>query len=152
MRYRPRIDLDWKILKRSFKLSLVKKNQNYLLYPLSIKWVSFIFIQVIHKDASSFQYDKRYTDKLNKAGYTATLVACGWAGAVIEKVTGAFGQEQWAQNAQKCRKSKKGTDRPTDRRTDKAGCRVACTRLKRAISLKLGWDYKIALMAGIALG
>ena len=31
--------------------------------------------------------------KMNKAGYTATLVACGWAGAVIEKVTGAFGQK-----------------------------------------------------------
>ena len=29
-----------------------------------------------------------------KAGYTATVVACGWAGAVIEKVTGAFGLEQ----------------------------------------------------------
>ena len=30
----------------------------------------------------------------NKAGYTATLVACGWAGTVIVKVTVAFGQEQ----------------------------------------------------------
>ena len=30
----------------------------------------------------------------NKAGYTATLVACRWAGAVMEKVTEAFGQEQ----------------------------------------------------------
>ena len=30
----------------------------------------------------------------NKAGYTATPVACGWAGAVLEKVTRAFGQEQ----------------------------------------------------------
>ena len=29
----------------------------------------------------------------NKAGYTATPVACGWAGAVIE-LTEAFGQEQ----------------------------------------------------------
>ena len=29
-----------------------------------------------------------------KAGYTATLVACGWAGATMEKVTGEFGQEQ----------------------------------------------------------
>ena len=29
----------------------------------------------------------------NKAGYTATPVACGWAGAIIE-VRGAFGQEQ----------------------------------------------------------
>ena len=29
----------------------------------------------------------------NKAGYTATPVACGWAGAVIE-VKASFGQEQ----------------------------------------------------------
>ena len=32
--------------------------------------------------------------KKNKAGYTATPVACGWAGAELEKVTRAFGQEQ----------------------------------------------------------
>ena len=30
---------------------------------------------------------------LNKAGYTVTDVACGWAGAVFE-VTRPFGQEQ----------------------------------------------------------
>ena len=36
-----------------------------------------------------------------KYGYTATPVACGWAGAVIEKVTREFGQEQRAQNAEK---------------------------------------------------
>ena len=30
---------------------------------------------------------------MNKAGYTATPVACGWAGAIIE-VSGTFGQEQ----------------------------------------------------------
>ena len=41
----------------------------------------------------------------NKAGYTATLVACGWARALIDKVTGAFGQAQLAQNAKKRRKS-----------------------------------------------
>ena len=29
--------------------------------------------------------------KENKAGYTATLVKCGWAGAVLEKVTRASG-------------------------------------------------------------
>ena len=29
----------------------------------------------------------------NKAGYTATPVACGWAGAILE-VTRPFGQEQ----------------------------------------------------------
>ena len=32
--------------------------------------------------------------KMNKAGHTATPFAFGWAGAVIEKVTGAFGQRQ----------------------------------------------------------
>ena len=31
--------------------------------------------------------------KENKAGFTATEVACGWAGAIFE-VTRAFGQEQ----------------------------------------------------------
>ena len=30
----------------------------------------------------------------NKAGYAATPVSCGWAGAVLEKVTRAFGKEQ----------------------------------------------------------
>ena len=30
---------------------------------------------------------------MNKAKYTATPVACGWAGAII-KVTRSFGQEQ----------------------------------------------------------
>ena len=30
----------------------------------------------------------------NKAGYIPTLVACGWAGIVMEKVTGAFGLGQ----------------------------------------------------------
>ena len=41
----------------------------------------------------------------NKAGYTATLVACGWAKAVLEKVTRASGQEPYALKAQKRRKS-----------------------------------------------
>ena len=39
-----------------------------------------------------YVYTQSY--KNNKAGYTATLVACGWAGAEIVKVTGAFRQEQ----------------------------------------------------------
>ena len=33
-------------------------------------------------------------DTENKAGYTATLVACGWAGAVLE-VSWASGQEPY---------------------------------------------------------
>ena len=32
----------------------------------------------------------------NKAGYMATLVAWGWAGAVLKKVTRAPGQEPYA--------------------------------------------------------
>ena len=28
--------------------------------------------------------------ELNKAGYTATPIACGWAGAVLKKVTRAY--------------------------------------------------------------
>ena len=34
----------------------------------------------------------------------ATPVACGWAGATIEKATRAFGQEQRAQKAQNAKK------------------------------------------------
>ena len=52
--------------------------------------------------------------KENKAGYTATLVACEWAGAVQVKGTRASRQKPYAQKAQKRRKSKMGTDRPTN--------------------------------------
>ena len=41
----------------------------------------------------------------NKAGYTATPVACGWAGAIIE-VSEAFGQEQKGQKPHLRQKSK----------------------------------------------
>ena len=61
---------------------------------------------------------------INKAGYTATPVACGWAGAVLEKVTRPFGQElKKLKNAENVTRGP--TDRPTDRRIDKAGCKVA---------------------------
>ena len=42
---------------------------------------------------------------VNKAGCTATRVACGWAGAVLDKVIKASGQEPYAQKAEKNRKS-----------------------------------------------
>ena len=45
----------------------------------------------------------------NKAGYTAILVACGWAGAVLEKVIRASGQEPYAQKAQKRLEKKKNS-------------------------------------------
>ena len=53
----------------------------------------------------------------NKAGYTATEVACGWAGDLFE-VTRPFGQEWWGQKSKTNKKSKMGTDQPTDRPTD----------------------------------
>ena len=53
---------------------------------------------------------------MKKAGNAATLVACGWAMAVLE-VNRASGQEQYAQKAKKRQKSKK-RDRPTNQPTD----------------------------------
>ena len=55
----------------------------------------------------------------------ATLVACGWAGAIFE-VSEAFGQEQHSQKPHKHQKSKSVTDGSTDggTKSDKAGCRV----------------------------
>ena len=58
----------------------------------------------------------------NKAGYTATLVACGWAGAVLEKVTGASGRGRMLKKLKNAKKVERG---PIDQRTDIAGCRVA---------------------------
>ena len=49
----------------------------------------------------------------NKAGYPASPVAFGWAGAVKEKVTGIFGQVGLTQKSTKTPKIKKG-DRPTN--------------------------------------
>ena len=49
-------------------------------------WAGVVMLRTARKDQETLEK--------NKAGYTATLVACGWAGAVIEKVTGAFGQER----------------------------------------------------------
>ena len=45
------------------------------------------------------------THFVNKAGYTATPVACRWAGAIFE-VTGAFGQELKAKKLKNAEKSK----------------------------------------------
>ena len=41
----------------------------------------------------NFNETVKYSFLVNKAGYTATDVACGWAGAIFE-VTRPFGQEQ----------------------------------------------------------
>ena len=59
--------------------------------------------------------------KKNKAGYTATPDACGWAGAVLEKVTRASGQE--FKNAKKIKRgpTNQPTNQPTNRWTNIVG-------------------------------
>ena len=42
---------------------------------------------------SKLRFGKETKIETNKAGYAATLVACGWTVAMIE-VSGVFGQEQ----------------------------------------------------------
>ena len=56
----------------------------------------------------------RLRKKKNRAGYTATEVARGWAGAIFE-VTRAFGQEQWGKKIEIMKRVKR--DRPTDPQT-----------------------------------
>ena len=54
----------------------------------------------------------------NKAGYTATLVACGWAGAVFEFLE-RFGKCSEAKDHKNIKKVKWGmTNRPTNQLTD----------------------------------
>ena len=57
-----------------------------------------IFQTSDHVNLACIQLLQKLND--NKAVYTATLVACRWAGAVLEKVTRASGQEPYAQKAQ----------------------------------------------------
>ena len=38
--------------------------------------------------------ERNRVNQRNKAGYTVNPVASGWAGAVLENITRAFGQEQ----------------------------------------------------------
>ena len=66
---------------------------------------SFIGLTVFQTGSVKFG-KARPEGSVNKAGYTANLTACGWAGAVLKKVTRAYGQEPYAQKAQKHRKSK----------------------------------------------
>ena len=57
---------------------------------------------------------KESNTKNNKAGYTAILVACGWAGAVLGKITRSYGQELYAPKAQKHRKGTNQSTKPKD--------------------------------------
>ena len=69
-----------------------------------------------------------YDNERNKAGYTATFVACGWEGAVFEllKHLGNYSEAKDRKNIKKVKwgttnwPTNQPTDRPTDRPTDKA--------------------------------
>ena len=66
----------------------------------------------------------------NKAVYTASSVACFWAGAVT-LLPPALKQSFCADSARfRTSGTDRPMDRPTDRPTDRVTYRVACTRLK----------------------
>ena len=75
--------------------------ESHISPPQNGKFTQLIKSHKVHKFDAILRLDNC---KGNKAGYTATLVACGWAGAVLE-VTRASGQEPYAQKAQKRLKS-----------------------------------------------
>ena len=88
--------------------------------------LSFNFTIITHK------LRRQETFKVASSAAVAAVVVpshlvAGWAGAIFE-VTRSFGQEQWGQRNKIIKKS--ATNQPTNRPTDKAGCRVTCTRLK----------------------
>ena len=49
---------------------------------------------------SIMNFEATKTTKIDLQPNTATLVACGWAGAMLQKLTRASGQEQYAQKVQ----------------------------------------------------
>ena len=75
--------------------------------------------------------------KQNKAGYTATSVACGWVGAVFELLQ-HLARSSEAKDRKNIKKVKWGpTNRPTNRPTDR---RTKCsTRLKRNFDVLSEW-------------
>ena len=59
-------------------------------WVLQIPFGKYYYLQ----DQNTFERMVTETRKKeNKAGYTTILVTCGWAGAVLEKVTRSSGQE-----------------------------------------------------------
>ena len=71
--------------------------------------------KVVLKMAEYRRIEKRMKESKNKnkAGYTATLVAYGWAGAVSEFLK-HLGKCSEAKDRKNIKKSEMGTDRPTD--------------------------------------
>ena len=66
----------------------------------------------------------------------ATLVACGWAGAVFELLK-HLGKCSEAKDRKNIKKSKMGTDQPTNQPTNrrtKRGVESRSTRLKKSFS------------------
>ena len=54
-------------------------------------------------DSMTEARERKEKKKDNKSGYMATQDAFRWAGAMLEKVTMASGQEWYAQKRQKCK-------------------------------------------------
>ena len=82
-------------------------------------------------------WDKRECITRPNTRLRVGAVAFGWAGAVF-KVTRAFAHKKWGKRTQK-QKVNSNRDRPTGewtgRRMEKAGCSIACMRLKSAAAI-----------------
>ena len=71
----------------------VLRNPKFLLYLAYVILHAGGMLTIIILQPRYIEETKNMTGKTqkNKAGYTAALAACGWAGAVLEKVTRASG-------------------------------------------------------------
>ena len=93
----------------------------FSLYLLSQSARKFLIENFVRSSDSLFIFIRSncfMRKRRNKAGYTATLVACGWAGAIFE-VLWSLWQEQWGHRTQKKQTEKVKCDGRTDGPTDK---------------------------------
>ena len=91
------MNLLWLSVSRLFFFTLLPSLSEKLMltiFVLLLKWLDLNGIFKNYNHLEFFAYNIPLTIKKNKAGYTATPVPCRWAGAVLEKVIRASGQER----------------------------------------------------------
>ena len=140
----------WRIL-CSRCLLYMSHNSTYVWTTLT-RLISCVRWLLRKREVVEEEAEKEETEK-NKAGYTATLVACGWAGAVFELLK-HLGKCSEAKDRKNIKKVKWGpTDRPTNQPTDrrtKRGVVSRSTRLKSifnaTVKFKIEKNYHRALV------
>ena len=85
--------------------------------------------------------------KRSKAGYRVTLVACRWAGAVIEKDNGALGRSselKTLKNAEKVEGTEQTINRPTDGQSGGIDSRSTRLRSKPQMAKRIAKSVRIS--------